>query len=104
VKDPTQALLGMHLKLNDLLQTHYHIHGRWWLGVKRLMKDLKTWDKELATTLEFYVREIDISEKFKLWQTMTEHILKPIGGPQKIEENNCDCKECKIDLHNLLHA
>ncbi len=102
VKDSTLALLGMHLNLNDLIQSHYHLKGRWWLGAKRLMGDLKTWDKKLAVLLERYVAESDIQKKFKLWLAMTDYILKPIGGRQNIEENNCDCKECRIDLYNLL--
>ena len=42
--DPVTALLVMHVGLNDFLQFHYRIQGRWWVSSKRLLADLRSWD------------------------------------------------------------
>lgn len=101
--DRALALLGMHLNLNDLIKTHYHLKGRWWIGAKRLFQDLNSWDKSLAKLLKAYVLEKDDKKKFKIWSKMIDHVLEPIGGRQNVEDNNCGCAECKKDLANLIY-
>ncbi len=103
-KDYLSAQLGMHVNLTELLKTHYHIKGKWWASDKRLMADLKSWDKNLFKILSKYLTEKDIKKKYKVWSQIIDYILKPIGGRQNIEENNCDCVSCKRDLANLLRV
>ena len=99
--DPDTALFAMHAGINDLLKIHYGIQGKWWVSSKRILKDLDSWDRPLAELVRLFVREQNTDKKFRIWSDIVDHILKPIGGRQKIEENNCDCEICKQDLANL---
>lgn len=100
--DPETALFAMHVGINDLLKIHYAIQGKWWVSSKRILKDLDTWDKPLAKSLRLFVREQNVNKKFQIWSDIVEHILKPIGGKQEIEENNCKCDICKKNLADVL--
>ena len=102
LNDPYSSLLAMHLDLNDLLGIHYHIHGKWWLGSKRIMSDLDRWDKSLALLLRKFISANGIQTKFSVWSKIINHISKPMGKKQKIEDIKCACKTCKIDLENLM--
>jgi hypothetical protein len=100
--NPTEALFSMYVNVNDLLKTHYKIHGRWWVSDKNLFKDLALWDATLLKIVEDFVIENEVNKKFALWSQMIDYILEPLGGRQKIEDNNCNCKDCQTDLANLL--
>ena len=91
VSDPAAALLVMHTGLPDLLKAHYRIHARWQVSDKRLLKDLRAWDPRLARAIEHLVVTADVREKFALWTGIIDHVMKPLGGPKPIGENNCDC-------------
>lgn len=97
-KDYMSAQLGLHLNLMDILKTQYRIKGRWWVSDKRLLYDLKEWDKKLAKLLTRYLEQVTIEKKYTVWTEIIEHILKPLGGRQNIQENNCTCLACKEDL------
>jgi hypothetical protein len=99
--DPVSALLSMHVGLNDFLHYHYQIHQRWWVSSKRLMADLRSWDLPLAELVERFVTTGEPRAKFACWSAIIEHILRPLGGRQPIEENNCLCQECQRDLAML---
>jgi hypothetical protein len=101
--DPITALLVMHIGVNDLLHFHYQIRRRWWISNKRLLKDLRPWDPPLAALLDLFVTTCEVQPKFKLWRTIVEHVLAPVGGRQPIEETNCDCSVCQADLSQLTH-
>jgi hypothetical protein len=101
-RDPALAMLAMHLGLNDLIKMHYQIHGYWYLGAKRILADLYTWDKLFSGLLRSYVREANIQKKFQLWSKMLDYVLKPISGRQDIKDNNCSCTDCKKDLAALV--
>ncbi len=101
-KDFVSAQLGLHVNLVDLLKAHYHIKGRWWVSDKRLVADLKRWDKKLGNLLAAYLKETNLNKKYKQWSTMIDYILKPLGGRQDIHENNCECVSCKRDLAKLV--
>ncbi len=96
--DPVTALLVMHVGLNDFLQFHYRIQGRWWVSSKRLLADLRSWDPALARLVERFVMGCDAQAKFQVWSDIIDHIVEPLGGRQPIAENNCDCMVCRVDL------
>ncbi len=102
--DPVTALLVMHVGLNDFLQFHYRIQGRWWVSSKRLLADLQSWDPALAQLVERFVAGCDAQAKFQVWSDIIDYILEPLGGRQPIAENNCDCAVCRIDLARVLDA
>jgi len=102
--DDLSAQLGMHAGLNDLLKIHYRINGKWFVGDKRLIIDLKSWDKDLSAKLISYLKESGAGKKYKIWLGMIGHILNPIGGRQDIKESQCTCTSCKKDLKKLYPA
>jgi hypothetical protein len=102
--DPLTALLVMHVGLNDFLQFHYRIAGRWWVSSKRLLADLRSWDPALAQLVERFVTSCDVQAKFRVWSGIIDHILEPLSGRQPIAENNCDCSVCQVDLARVLEA
>ncbi|GCE07605.1 nucleotidyltransferase domain-containing protein [Dictyobacter aurantiacus] len=96
--DPVTALLAMHVGLDDFLHYHYQIQGRWWVSSKRLLADLRGWDPPLSQLVEQFVTTGELHAKFGYWSAIIDHIMKPIGGRQPIEENNCECAVCRHDL------
>ncbi|BCL79409.1 nucleotidyltransferase domain-containing protein [Ktedonobacteria bacterium brp13] len=96
--DPATALLGMHMRLAELLKQHYRIQQRWWVSSKRMLPDLRSWDRPLATLVEKLLITSPIDEKFAAWSSIIDYILAPIGGRQPIDENNCNCEICQQDL------
>lgn len=100
--DPDTALLAMTVGLNDLLNMHIKLHGRWKVSSKRLFSEFDAWDPGLAALLRRFVRTADLKEKFHAWSDIIEHVLRPIGGRQSIKENNCACASCGRDLKALL--
>jgi predicted nucleotidyltransferase len=102
--DPVTALLVMHVGLNDFLQFHYRIRGRWWVSSKRLLADLRSWDPALARLVERFVMGSDAQAKFQVWSDIIDHIVEPLGGRQPIAENNCDCAVCRVDLARVVGA
>jgi predicted nucleotidyltransferase len=101
VSDPGAALLVMHTSLVELLNAHYRIHTRWQVSDKRLLKDLRAWDPHLARAIERLVVAADVRGKFALWTDIIDHVMKPLGGPKPIGENNCDCGVCRRDLAHI---
>lgn len=97
--DPATALLGMHIGLAELLKHHYRIQQRWRVSSKRLLADLRSWDRALATLVENLLTTSPVLEKFAVWSTIIDYILAPIGGRQPIDENNCECEVCQHDLN-----
>ena len=102
--DPVTALLVMHVGLNDFLQFHYRIQGRWWVSSKRLLADLRSWDPSLAQLVERFVTSCDVQAKFLVWSEIIDYILQPLGGRQPIAENNCYCPTCQLDLARVLES
>jgi predicted nucleotidyltransferase len=100
--DPVTALLVMHVGLNDFLQYHYRIQGRWWVSSKRLLADLRGWDPALAQLIERFVTSCDVQSKFQAWSEIIDYILEPLGGRQPIAENNCHCPVCRVDLGRVV--
>lgn len=96
--DPATALFVMHVGLNDFLKYHYQLQQRWWVSSKRMLKDLQSWDPQLAELVEKFVAASDVETKFQFWSAIIDHILAPIGGRQPIAENNCTCEVCLKDL------
>lgn len=101
--DQFSSLLSMNIGLNDLLKFHFRLNRKWWVSNKRLLKDLDSWDKGLADLARKFLVTNEVKEKFKVWSSIIEHILKPLGGKKKIEEINCSCENCKKNLSVLLH-
>lgn len=102
--DPATALLGMHVGLAELLKQHYRIQQRWQVSSKRLLPDLRLWDRPLATLVEKLLITSTIDEKFAVWSSIIDSILAPIGGRQPIDENNCHCEICQRDLGLFQHV
>ena len=96
--DPITALLVMHVGLNEFLHYHYRLRQRWWVSSKRLLADLRQWDRPLAQLLEQFVATSDVYTKFAHWSAIIDHIMEPLGGRQPIAENNCACAVCRRDL------
>jgi hypothetical protein len=48
--------------------------------------------------LEKFVTANDVQTKFQFWSAIIDYILAPIGGRQRIEDNNCTCEVCQNDL------
>jgi len=100
--DPHGALLSMNVSINEILKIHYQVNRKWWVSDKRMMNDLRTWDKTMATQLEKFVSTRDAAEKFSLWTEIVEYVLRPLGGRRPISEISCDCEVCKEDLEAML--
>lgn len=100
-KDPHSALLSMHAGVKELLKIHYEINGKWQVSSKRTLRDLDQWDSKLADFVRRFVEATDIKLKFAAWSAIIDHVTDQMGGRMKIEENVCNCRECKVDLANL---
>ncbi len=97
-EDPITALFVMHVGLDELLKYHYQLQQHWWISSKRLLNDLRQWDRPLAHLIEQFVTTSDVHSKFAHWAAIIDHILEPLGGQQPIAENNCECEVCQQDL------
>lgn len=102
--DPLSSLLSMDSNLEEMLKFHYQINRRWWLSNKRLLNDIRRWDPKLNLVLEKFLLTHSVRRKYRLWEEITKHILKPLGGKKPITENNCDCLVCQKNLKNLLET
>ncbi len=102
--DPAAGLVVMHVSFTDLLRMHYQICGRWWLSDKRLLRDLRQWDPQMAALVERFVVTNDVGRKFALWTEIVDYIIAPLGGRQPISANNCDCDICRQDLAALQNS
>lgn len=100
--DPETSLLAMTTSLDEVVKIHYALQGHWKVSSKRLLRDLDGWDPALAKMVRAFVRTAVVEEKFRVWSDIIEHILRPIGGRQPIQENNCACGTCRADLATLL--
>ena len=88
----------MHANIGEVLKIHFKLNGKWWVSSKRVLGELETWDKELATLVKNFVNSAEVHEKFSYWAAIIKHVTKPMGGLQPIAENNCDCEVCRQDL------
>jgi len=100
--DPLSSLYSMHANIGEVLKIHYKLNKRWWVSSKKIMSDLDGWDKPLAKLLRQFVSISDVKEKYAVWTKIVDYIVRPLGGRQPIEENNCDCEVCVQDLKMLL--
>ncbi|SRR5258708_11165353 len=101
-KDKYSSLLSMNINVNEILDFHYHINGKWWLSNKRLLPDLRNWDPKLAKTLEKFVSTKNVKTKYKYFGQILNHVAEPLGGRKEISEINCNCKVCRRDLEFLV--
>lgn len=101
-KGRTEAELALLMNFRSLIREHYRIHGRWYRGDKRLLNDLAQWDKLFGRIIKRFIAEKDFTRKYELWFKMIQHVSRPLGGFQRIEDNNCDCKACSKDLAMLM--
>jgi len=99
--DPAAALAGMHINLTYLIEMRYRTVGRWQVSSKRLLKDLRLWDKSFAILIEKFVKEGDLNKKFKLWLAVKNYVLKPLGGARPVADLNCNCKSCAVYLKKV---
>ncbi len=102
--DPAAALYAMHVGINDVLYYHYQIHAHWWVSSKRVLRDLREWDRALADLVEQFVEPSAIQQKFVYWSRIIDYVLQPLGGRQPIAENNCRCGRCQEHVYQLLSA
>ncbi len=100
-KDPHAALLCMNGGIDDVLKIYYRINRKWWVSNKRMLKDLETWDKNLANYLRNFLTARNLKQKFKYWSAIITHVSIPFGGKVLIEENNCNCSICRKNLAKL---
>ena len=99
--DPAAAFAGMHTNLTNLIEMRYRTVGRWQVSSKRLLKDLRSWDKPFSVLIEKFLKEADLNKKFKLWLVVKDYVLKPLGGARPVADLNCDCKSCSIYLKKV---
>lgn len=102
--DPISSLYSMHANIGEVLKYHYKLNGKWWVSSKKILADLDDWDKPLAELLKDFVRTADASKKYECWTAIIDHVSASMGGRQSIEENNCKCETCSMDLSNLLRG
>lgn len=102
--DKTGSLLAMGININEILEYHYHINGRWWVSNKRLLPDLRKWDPKLAKLVEAFVLTSQVNKKYMYWGNILDYVAKPLGGRKEISEINCNCKICKKDIALLAQS
>lgn len=100
--DPPAACYAMHVGINDVLHYHYQLHAHWWVSSKRVLLDLRAWDRGLAHLVEQFVQECDIHQKFIYWSHILDYVLQPLGGRQPIAKNNCTCTRCQEHLSRIV--
>jgi hypothetical protein len=99
--NPTWALYSMHDTIGEVLRTHFRLNGQWWVGSKKVLHSLESWDVDMADLVKRFVSVAEPREKFGCWKAITERIATQIGGQQETSEMNCTCSECVIDLAAL---
>lgn len=102
VSDPASSLWSMHATVNDVLNIHYRVRGRYKVSSKKLLADLERWDPPLAGLLREFVATGEAQQKFVLWSAIIDHVNVGLGGRLPIEENVCDCEVCRADIGALL--
>lgn len=100
--NPASALYSMHANIGEVIKNHYKLQGKWWVSSKKILEDLETWDKPLATLAKKFVSTAEVKEKFQVWSQIIDHVTAVMGGRQPIEENICNCLTCQQDLGHLL--
>lgn len=99
--DPATAMLALGININEILEFHYKLNGKWWVSNKRILRDLRDWDPPLALLLEKFATATSVLKKYSFWEKILDHVAIPMGGRKEIGNINCNCKVCKVDL-NLL--
>lgn len=102
--DPASALWSMHATINDVVDIHFRVHGRFKVSSKRLLDDLDEWDVPLARLLRHFVSQSDARAKFEVWREVIDHVSAGIGGRLPIEQNVCACSVCRADIAALYAA
>ncbi len=102
--DPASALWSMHATVNDVLNIHYRICGRFKVSSKNILADLDRWDPVLAGVLRRFVAEGDARAKFGAWRALVDHVAGGLGGRLPIDRNLCDCEVCTEDLAALFRS
>ena len=103
-EDPTTTMLAMRINLNDVLKYHYEINQKWWVSNKRLLKDLYAWDKKMAELVTEFTSSHEVNETYSIWQKIIDYVREPIGGNIKLEEANCNCRNCRRNLGKLING
>lgn len=99
-KNKDHGLVAMNVRLEDVIKRHYMLSRRYRVSPKRLMDDLKQWDKKFYKLIMGFVKENEIDKKFEYWGKMIKHVLQNAGVGEK--ENVCNCKSCEKHL-KVLH-
>jgi hypothetical protein len=83
-RDPEQTLLMIGALLAELISMHYRLGRRWHVKPKRVLADLATWDVPAAELVR-RACEGTLNERYTTLQSLTEHVLAPVGGPMPLQ-------------------
>ena len=97
-EDPVLANYIMHSGLEDVIDMHYQVEGRFDTSNKKTLSDLKKWDPVLEKFLIRMMSAKNMKDKFSYWTKIIDHVLKKLGGRIDIEETSCTCQICREDI------
>jgi hypothetical protein len=83
--DEASAALLIARIVEQLIETHCHLSGRWAEKPKRRLADLQRWAPELARLARVALACRPIAERRAAVERMAELVLAPIGGPMPLE-------------------
>ncbi|HEX5504246.1 MAG TPA: nucleotidyltransferase domain-containing protein [Thermomicrobiales bacterium] len=100
--DPTMAALAMQTALLSVLTMRYRLAGRWLVGSKRLLADLRRWDPALADLVAAFAVATTVRERFAAWTAIVARVAAPLGGGRPVAGDDCECSVCRAGLATLL--
>jgi Nucleotidyltransferase domain len=103
-KDPSTALLVMHMDLISVLLAQYKQQQKWWVDPQQVLADLSTWDLQLCQLVRDFLATGEVSAKFRIWSAMINYILQLSGEHHPLPSQNCPCNRCQKDIALLLEA
>ncbi len=99
---PDIALLKMDSELIDIIETHYRMQQKWWVGIHHTLSDLQIWDTKMAQLVKQFLATSELQTKFRLWSLMIYHILKRSGYRSlPLKSSLCTCKKCAEHIQLL---
>jgi hypothetical protein len=83
--DQASASLQIARLIDQLIETHCRLNGRWPEKPKRRLKDLEGWAPELAALACTALACGPIAERRTAVERLAQHVLAPIGGVMPLE-------------------
>jgi hypothetical protein len=84
-EDQASAGLLIPRIVEQMIETHYRLNGRWIEKHKRRLADLDRWAPDVAGLARAALECRPVAERRAALEQLAEHVLAPLGGPMPLE-------------------